>query len=196
MRGRGQILIIVALLIPVALLILAVAIDVGRLHRERNQMRRAAQAASDAGVSALAEEMATLGYERYRETIRTPSPTPDPLATPGPTSAVTPTPFPDQAVAWLQDEDREALTTDPIRSRVINVTQEFARLNGLHPDDPSIQEFEILYPQPEFNPYNLEQDLLRLSVRVRGRSLMLLAGLVGREYVEFSVEAASQMQVR
>lgn len=159
-------------------------------------MRRAAQAASDAGVSALAEEMATLAFERHQEAMATPSPTPDPLATPIPTLEMTSTPPPDDVAAWLQDEDREALTKDPIRSRVISVAEEFARLNGLDPADANIQEFEVRYPQPGFNPYDPAQGMLRLSVHARSRSLMLLAGLVGREYLEFTVEAASQVGVR
>ncbi len=196
MRRRGQILIIVAVLVPVALLFLAVAIDIARLYQERAQMRRAAQAASDAGASALAEEMATLASKRYEGAMMTPSSTPSPLATPNPTAELTPTPPLDQPAAWLQDEDREALTQDPIQGRVVGVAEEFARLNGLDPEDPEVTVFEVRYPQPGFNPFDPDQDMLRLSVRARGRSLMLLAGLVGREYVEFTVEAASQVRVR
>jgi hypothetical protein len=196
MKRRGQILIIVAVLVPVALLLLAVAIDMGRMYQERGQMRRAAQSASDAGASALAEAIATLAFERYQEIQATPSPTPDPLATPSPTAEVTPTPPLDRAGAWLQDEDREALTQDPIRGRVLEVAEEFARLNGLDPEGADITEFEVRYPQLGFNPYDSSHGVLRLSVRARGRSLMLLAGLVGREYVEFTVEAASEVRVR
>jgi hypothetical protein len=196
MRSRGQILIILAFLIPIALLIIGVAIDVGRLYRQRAQVERAAQSAANAGVSALAEEMATLAFARYEDALSTPSATPDPLATPEPTPEGNSTPPSQDLPGWLQDEDRAALTVDPIRSRVIEVVELYASLNELDTEAESIQTLEIIYPQLGFNAYNPGLASLRLSVRVRGRSLMLLAGLVGREYVDFSVEAASQLQIR
>lgn len=196
MKSRGQILIILAFLIPIGLLIIAVAIDVGRLYRERAQAERAAQSAANAGVSALAEELATLAVARYQEAVSTPSATPDPAITAEPTQIATPTPPIQELTGWLRDDDRAALAWDPIRSRVIEVAEDYASLNDLDPERENIQALEITYPQTGFDPYDQDHTTLRLSVRVRGRSLMLLAGLVGREYVDFSVEAASELGIR
>ena len=64
MKPRGQMLIVVAILLMVVLMILAVAVDGGRLLAERARLRRAAQAAADAGIGLVSEAMVTQAAAR------------------------------------------------------------------------------------------------------------------------------------
>lgn len=188
MNRRGQILIIVAILISVTLMLLAVAIDGGRLIIERARMKRAAQAAADAGISIIAEQMVTLAVAQQTKMASTPSPTP-----PG---AMTSTPSPLQVHRWLSDEARSTLVSPPIQTMAAEVALDYARVNGLDASDQDTLEINIVYPQPDYSPDDPGIQTLRLLVSVRRRATILLAGLLDRDFVDLTAEGLSEIPQR
>jgi hypothetical protein len=188
MRKRGQILIVVAILISVTLLLLAVAVDAGRLYIERARMKRAAQAAADAGISVVAEEMVTLAVAR--QTVMAGTSTPTPPAT------VTPTPPLGEVQGWLTDEDRATLVSDPIQEKAEAAALAFAHVNGLSISDPDMLEMKVVYPQPGYAPDNPAIRTLRMLMSVRRRATILLAGLLGQDFIDLSVQGLSEVPQR
>ncbi|MCK5052978.1 MAG: hypothetical protein KAR65_01790 [Anaerolineales bacterium] len=188
MRRKGQILIIVAVLIPVSLLLLAVAVDAGRLFIERGRMKRAAQAAADAGISVVAEEMVTLAVARQTTMASTPSPTP-----PG---VMTATPFPGDVIAWLHDDDRATLVSDTVFGIVATEVFDYAKRNGFDVANPDTLAISITYPQPGYAPDNASIPVLRLLVSIRQRATILLAGLLSDQWVDLAIEGQSEIPQR
>ncbi|MGD8814844.1 MAG: pilus assembly protein TadG-related protein [Anaerolineales bacterium] len=187
MNRRGQIVIIIAILIPVVLLFLAVAVDGGRLYTEKAQLQRGLQSGADAGMSLVAEQMVTLAVARQTAVAQTQTPT-----SPFPTA----TPFPDDVVAWLTDDDRATLVSAPIRASVQAEALAFAERNGIDAADEAILELDVVYPQLGYDPYNPSLDVLRLRISARRHIRFLLAGLLGHEFVEFTSEAVSELRQR
>jgi hypothetical protein len=188
MNRRGQVLILVAVLIPVALLLLAVAVDAGRLYIEQGQVKRAAQAAADAGISVVAEQIVTLAVARQTHLAGTWTPTRP--------ATRTATPPLRQAFGWLSDEGRAALVSEPLRSTPEAAALGYALRNCLDPDDPSTLELRVTYPQAGYDPRDPSISTLDFLVTVRRRVSILLAGLLGRDFVELEVEAQSQVPQR
>lgn len=188
MSGRGQVILIVAVLIPVVLLFLAVAVDAGRLYIETARLERALQSGADAGMSLAAEQMVTLVVARQTAIASTPTPD-SPL--PG-----TPLPSPDDLYAWLTDDDRATLVGPAISAVVREEALAYAALNGVDASDPEILELAVIYPQSGFDPYNADITSLRLELNARRRATILLAGLLGREFAELSSEAMSGLRIR
>ncbi len=185
---RGQVVVLIAVLIPIALLLLAVAVDAGRLYAERGQLERALQAGSDAGISVVAEQMVTLAVAR--QTAMADGPTPEPPET------ATPTPPLDDVVAWLTDDDRAALVSESMRATALAEALDYAARNGIDISNPEILEVEVTYPQAGFDPSNESSITLRVKLVAKQRARMLLAGLLGREFVELTGEAISEIRVR
>lgn len=188
MRRKGQILIIVAVLIPVLLLLLAVAVDAGRLFIERGRMKRTAQAAADAGISVVAEQMVTLAVARQTVMASTPSPAP-----PG---VMTATPFPGDVPAWLQDEDRSTLVSDAILGFAATEAVEYANRNGFDVANLDTLAIDITYPQPGYTPGNASIPVLRLLVSIRQRATILLAGLLSDQWVNITAEGQAEIPQR
>jgi hypothetical protein len=188
MNRRGQVLIVVAILIFVTLLLLAVAVDAGRLYIERARMKRAAQAAADAGISVVADRMVTQAVARQTAVAGTPSPTP-----PG---TGTPTPPLGDVIAWLTDEDRALLVSDIVAVDAEASALEYAAHNGLDPADPDTLDLEVAYPQDGYTPENVAIRSLRLLVRVRRRTTVLLAGLLGEAFMDLDAEGLSEIPQR
>ncbi|NIS82214.1 MAG: hypothetical protein GTO14_18865 [Anaerolineales bacterium] len=188
MSQRGQILIVIAVLILVVLLLLAVAVDAGRLYIERARMQRAAHAAADAGISVVAEQMVTQAVARQTLLAATPSPT-------GP-AVMTATPPLWDVQAWLTDEDRAALVSSSVQAAVIGVAMDYAERNGYDTSDPETILVSAEYPQAGYTPDDPDIRTLRFSVIVRRRTIILLAGLLGEEFVELSVEGMSEIPQR
>lgn len=188
MSDRGQVVLIVAVLIPVVLLFLAVAVDAGRLYIEKARLERALQSGADAGMSLAAEQMVTLVVARQTDIASTPTPD-SPL--PG-----TPLPSPDDLYAWLTDDDRATLVSPANRAAVQAEALEYAARNGVDSSDPEILEIAVIYPQGGFDPYNEGITSLRLELNARRRMTILLAGLLGREFTELSGEAMSELRIR
>ncbi len=188
MRPKGQILIIVAVLIPVTLLMLAVAVDSGRIFIERGRVQRAAQSGADAGISVIAEQMVTLAVARQTVLASTPSPTP-----PG---TMTATPLPADVSAWLTDDDRATLVAPEIQSTAAAEAREYTSKNGFDTSDPQTLLIEVTYPQPGYDPYDHSETTLNLFVKIRRRTTVLLAGLLGESLIDLESEAQSEIPQR
>jgi hypothetical protein len=188
MNRRGQVLIVVAILISVTLLLLAVAVDAGRLYIERARMKRAAQAAADAGISVVADRMVTQAVARQTVMAGTPSPTPPGMSTP--------TPPINDVIAWLTDEDRATLVSDAVADDAETAARDYAARNGLDPADPDTLSLEVIYPQDGYMPENIGIRSLRLLVSVRRRTTVLLAGLLGEAFVDLDADGLSEIPQR
>lgn len=188
MKHRGQILIIVAILIPVTLLLLAVAVDSGRIFIERGRMQRAAQSGADAGISVVAEEMITLVVARQTIFASTSSPTP-----PG---TMTATPPPGDVAAWLDDEDRATLASPLIQATAAAEARDYASRNGYDSGDPQTLLVEVTFPQPGYDPTDSGEKTLNLFVMIRRRTTVLLAGLLGESLILLDSEAQSEIPQR
>lgn len=188
MNKRGQILILIAVLIPLLLLFVAVAVDAGRLFIERARLQRSAQAAADAGISVVSEQMVTLAVSRQTVMAATPSPTP-----PG---TMTATPHPGDIQAWLQDEDRLTLTSGSLRATAIAEARLYAQYNQIGLSDPGITRLEIDFPQSGYDPVAPGIRVLRFSVEVTRTATVLLAGLLGESFVNLNVLGQSEIPQR
>ncbi len=188
MSKRGQILIIIAFLIPVLLLFLAVAVDAGRLFIERGRMKRAAQGAADAGISVIAEQMVTQVVARQTIQASTPSPTPP--------SLMTATPALGDLQAWLTDEDRATLVSPPIQTAAGAEARLFASANGFNIADPQTLAVEFQFPQDGFDPADEGIKTLRFRVSIERREVVLLAGLLNQSFVHLEVDGLSEIPQR
>lgn len=180
MSRRGQIVIVVAILLIVVLTLLAVAVDAGRLYVERARLARAAQAGADAGLVNVADEIGRLAATRQAEAAASPCP------------VCTPTPDPAKPERWLTEDDRSALIAPPMQTQVASVAQDYARRNGPAPGDPRPLMVEVRYP----HGYNPSGPTVRLRVSVTRRVIILLAGLLGRDFVDLTGEAISEVRQR
>jgi hypothetical protein len=182
-KGRGQVVVIVAVLIPIVLLMLAVAVDAGRLYAENARLERALQSGADAGISVVAEYMVTLAVARQTACGLTPNPE-------------TPYPSPDDITGWLTNDDRATLVSASIQATAQAVAMSYAARNGIAAGAPDVLEVQASYPQRGFNPYDAGILSLRLKLSARLRARILLAGLLGSEFVELRGEAISELRVR
>lgn len=177
MTARGQMLIVVAILLMVVLMILAVAVDGGRLLVERARVRRAAQAAADAGIGLVAEHMVTQAAARQTQAAG--------LPTCAPAGPCTPTPALNDVPAWLTDDDRATLVAPPMQTQVAAESSRYALLNGF-------PQAEVGYPQG----YDSGGPAVRIAVTLRRRASILLAGLLDREWVDLAESSLSQIPQR
>jgi hypothetical protein len=191
MSKHGQVLIVVAVLLTVALLLLALAVDGGRLYLERGRLERSAQAAADAGIGRVAEHMVTLVVPRMTEAASLPGCEADAgYGTPGATC--TATPLPQEIAHWLTDDDRATLVAPVVRTQVASEARAYAVRNQLREEDPETLELEIDFPYA----HNPQGATLRLLVSARRRVAILLAGLLGRGFVELSAQGLSEIPQR
>jgi hypothetical protein len=189
-RGNGQILIVIAILLMVGLTLLAVAIDAGRLMIERTRLERGAQSAANAGLGWVAEQIVTLAVPRMTAAAGQPACTPD-AGYGTPAAACTATPEPAAIARWLTDEDRARLVSPPMQTAAASEAIVYARRNGLGLE-PSPAAVWVEYPHDD-RPLSSE---LRLLVSVQHRATILLAGLLGHEFVDLSAESQSELPLR
>jgi len=187
----GQIIVIVAILLMVALLFLAVAVDVGRLFVERSRLERAAQAAADAGIGVVAERMATQAGPRQTEAAARAPCVPDAgYGTPG--ASCTSTPQPAHAEHWLTDDDRATLTAPEMQTEAVAEAMAYAAANRAATADPGVIDLDVDYP----NDYRPSDPGVQMRVSVLARLSFLLAGLLGEDEVDVNVEAISEIPQR
>jgi len=177
MKPRGQMLVVIALLLMVLLMLLAVAVDGGRLVVERTRLRRSAQAAADAGIGLVAEQMVTQAAARQTQAALLPT-----CAPAGPCS---PTPAINDVPGWLTDDDRATLVAPPMQTQVAAEAMDYAQRN----ESP---EAEIRYP----DSYDPGAPEVRVLVTLRRRATILLAGLLGQEWVDLAEQGLSQVPQR
>jgi len=181
MRIRGQILVIAAILLSIGLLILAVAVDGGRVYLEHLRLERSAQSAADAGIGVAAEQVVTLAAARQTEAAEAPACA---ATFPAPCTP-TPPPFPIQA--WLTEADRQALVSAAIQAEVESVARSYAEQNGLASETTFVD-----YP---FD-YQAQDAVVRVRVRTRRQLEILLAGLLDPDWVNLEAAAVAQVPQR
>lgn len=188
MRPKGQVVVIVAIALTVILTLLAVAVDGGRLYIQRSRLDRGAQAAADAGIGWVAEEMVTLAVPRQTDAAGRAACVPD--GDYGESGAsCTATPLPAEIAHWLNDDDRATLTAPEAQETAEAVAREYAARNGIHTADPEIEALVFTYPYA----YDSEAPNVHFRSLVRQRVTVLLVGLLGREFA--SVEGIGQAEI-
>jgi hypothetical protein len=210
-RQKGQLLIVIAIVISIAMLFLAVAVDAGRLYLERNRMRRGAQSAADAGVGLAAEEMVEIAEFRREDAIKKwqeeveeaqmewedaclggvnfpddPAPDPDPEINCD--EEFEPEPFEPcdpEPQCWLLPEDWVTMQGGTISNAVEREALNYARLNGFDLNDPITLALNVTY---EVDAGKLE---LLVNVQIRRQASILLVGLLGQSFAVLDVEGES-----
>jgi uncharacterized membrane protein len=177
MKPRGQMLIVVAILLAIVLMLLAVAVDGGRLMIERTRLRRSAQASADAGIGLVAEHMVTHAAVRQTQAAA--------LPTCAPGMPCTPTPALNDVTGWLTDDDRATLVAPPMKTQVAAEARQYAQLNDF-------ASAEVIYPQD----YDPDAPVVRVLVTLRRRATILLAGLLEEEWVDLVEQGLSQIPQR
>jgi hypothetical protein len=213
MKGqRGQLLIVIAIVVSIAMLLLAVAVDGGRLFLERNRIARGAQAAADAGVGLAAEEMVGFAEERRDEALEdyqqeaqdaqeeweeackagltddeevTP-------ADPGINCDEEPEPEPfepcePEPQCWLEDEDWVKMDSSSVRDQVELESLEYARANGFERDDPNTLKVEVEYEVDK------TEESIQVRVTIERRTTIVLVGLLGGSFVNLEAEGLSEL---
>ena len=176
MNERGQVLVVVAVLLIAGLFLLALAADGGRLYVERIRLRRAAQSSADAGIGWVSEQMVTLAVPRQTEAARRSACVPDgDYGEEGATC--TATPLPEDIHHWLEDEDRSTLVSPEVRATAADVARNYAERNDVRAGGPDSVDIDINYPYL----YQEDSPVIRFQVAVRRRTTILLAGLLGSE---------------
>ncbi|NIM93008.1 MAG: hypothetical protein GTO18_04765 [Anaerolineales bacterium] len=176
MNERGQLLVVVAFVISAAMLLLAVAVDGGRLFIRRNQMKRAAQSAADAGVSVAAERMVELAEERRGGSVEGTS------VGSGDEKGGSCQPEPQ---CWLSEEDWDTLSSSQVRALVEAEALDFAGRNGF-----SMGSTGALAINVDYSVQPMEQ-ILQVGVTIRSRTTILLVGLLSQDFVDLEVHGFS-----
>jgi hypothetical protein len=177
-------LVVVAILLMVVLLLLVLAVDVGRLFIERGRLRRAAQAAADAGVAVVAEQMVTLAIPRQTEAAARPACVPDAdFGTPG--ASCTATPSPRRAEHWLTDDDRASLVAPAIQTQAAAEAFDYAQRNG-------VGDLSVTYPF-DYDPAGTG---LRMLTEIETRLVVLFAGWLGKDSIEVPAQGLSEIPQR
>jgi len=187
MNRRGQVLMIVAFLLPIALLLVAIAIDAGRIFIERGRTQRAAGAAANAGISVVSERMVNLASARQTQAASVGMSTGSHMPTA--------TPPPGNPVAWLTDEDRAVLVSTAVRSEAFAEAVRYLEENGFDATRAAL-EVHINYPQAGYDPYATQITELSMRVQLEWRLDILLAGLLKEDWVKLAADARSQIPQR
>lgn len=165
---RGQVILIVAVLLVVLLFLLAVLIDAGRLFVEQQEINRALDAAGKAGLILVGDRMVTQVVAAQTAAA---SITPG-EGTPGPTP--TRTPGPDDFYAWLTDEDRQTLVAPPLQTLVATQVLGSLEENGFGKDHPQVIYIGISYPED----YNLDDQTLEILLNFDRRVVILFGKIL------------------
>jgi hypothetical protein len=185
------VIVIVAFLLMVLLLLLAVAVDGGRLYIERARAARAVQAAADAGIGLVGEEMVTLAVPRQTEAAGRPACLPDAgFGTPG--ASCTATPFPGEISHWLTDDDRATLVAVEAQTAVAAEALDYAARNGLDESDPEVLSLDVEYP----HDYDPAGPAVQILVAVKRRATILLSGLLGQDSITLESRGLSELPQR
>ena len=180
MNARGQMIIIVAVIIMVMTLMLAVMVDGGRVYLEKSKAERAVQAGADGGIGIVSEAIVTLAAAQQA------------TANAAPCGVCTPTPDPQKADQWLSDDDRATLISPPVQTQVAIAAVNYASQNGVGTSDPSIHSFRIDFP----HTYHPDRATLQIRVSAVKQTSLLLVGLLNREWVNLPVQGISEVRQR
>lgn len=169
---RGQVILIVAVLLVVLLFLLAVLIDSARLFVEQQEINRALDAAGKAGLIVVGDRMVTqvVSAQTAAASI-TPSVTLS-GGTPGPTP--TQTPGADEFYDWLSDDDRQTLVAPPFQTLVATQVLGSLNENGFGKDNPNIINIGISYPES----YHLDDQTLEILLTLDRRVVIIFGKIL------------------
>lgn len=88
-------------------------------------------------------------------------------------------------LGWLTDEDRATLVAPLMQTQVAAEAQQYAQRN-------EFPEAEVRYPES----YDPGASVVRIMVTLRRRATILLAGLLGEEWVDLAGQGLSQVPQR
>jgi len=171
----GQVIVIVAVLLVVTLLFLAVIIDGARLMVERQELKRAADAAGKAGLIVIGDQMVTQVVSAQTAAASITLTATPAGSTPGPT--LTPTPESDDFYAWLSDEHRKTLVAPPMQTLVATQALNSAEENGLGLSNPAVTGIDITYP----DQYLPEDQILQVDIKIHRIVAIIFGGLFDLE---------------
>jgi len=186
----GQVIVIVAVLLLLVLFLLALLIDGSKLIMERQQMKRAADAAGKAGMMVAADRMVTqVAAAQTESASRSPSSTPD---SPSASAGESLLPSPDDFYPWLKDDHRATLVSPPLQTMV--VSQVYEHLERVNSDylDPGNCNLQVEYPYQ----YHPEAQQLQLSVQMRRKVSLIFGGLLGSNKGMIHVESRQSLPQR
>jgi hypothetical protein len=180
---QAQIVIIVAVLLMVTLIFLAVVIDGARLMIERQELKRAADAAGKAGLIVVGDRMVTQVVQAQTATTKaTVTPTSE-GSTPGPT--LTPTDPGDEFFSWLDDDHKQTLVAPPMQTLVTTYAIAYAEENELGPSHPAVIVIGVDYPYH----YHPDDHHLQIYVRIRRKVSVMFGFMLGIPEGELSGDA-------
>lgn len=179
---------IVAIVLTGVLTLLALAVDGGRLYIERNQLDRAAQSASDAGIGWVGEQMVTLSVSRQTEAAVRPACLPD-GAFGDVGASCTATPQPNEISHWLNDDDRATLVGPEIQQTAEAVAREYAARNGVNSSSRASEDMEFVYPYA----YDPKAPTLAFRTTLRRQVTVLLVGLLATRFAH--VQGVGQAEI-
>ena len=190
----GQVVIVVAVLLMIVLTMMALLVDGGRLLREKQELKRAADAAGKAALISVADEMVSRAVDAMTATAQpAETPHPDPTTSgPSGSSSTTPTPGPVDLMRWLSEEDLEVLVSSPLRTTVANRVHDHLEINQFGLSNPRITEIEVMYPY-RYHPQ--DRDLLVL-VRVRRKIKVIFGSLLMPEEGVITCESRQSLPLR
>lgn len=186
----GQVIVIVAVLLLLVLFLLALIIDGSKLIMERQQMKRAADAAGKAGMMVAADRMVTQVAAAQTESASlAPSSTPE---SPSATAGESPLPSPDDFYPRLNDDHRATLVSPPLQTMVVShIYQHLERVNSDYLD-PGYCDLQVEYPYR----YHPEEQKLQLSVQMRKNVSLIFGGLLGSDKGMIHVESRQSLPQR
>jgi len=186
---RGQIIVIIGLLLMVALTILAVIMDGARLMLKQQELIRAADAAGKAGLIAVGDQLVVQAGEAQSAATRT-------AAAPAPGGTVpgwTSTPAPQGDVfSWINEDHRQTLVAPPMQTLVSAQVLGSAEENGLGLSNPSVSDFRIIYPLE----YNRDDQAIRIGVQIQQTVMILFGKLLNLESGEVTGYAEQEIPQR
>ena len=190
-QARGQAVILVAVALIGLLMLLAWVVDSGRLFAERQRLARAVEGAAKAGLVVVADRMVTQAVARQTEAALRP-----PCIADGEFGSLvgicTATPSPQDVASWLTDLDRTELISPAMQTPVAQAVEDYAARNGIEPSSSGVDELEVHFP----HDHNFGDRRLTLRVVARRVFTVLLAGLLGQERAEITVETLQFLDQR
>jgi len=159
---RAQIVVILAVLLVIFLLILAFLLDVSRLMIQKQTIFRAADSAGKAGLLVVADEMVTQIGFASKQTAEISGTLP---------AVETGTPEPNQHLDLLDDDCRQTLIADPMRTKVAGEVLEIIESNELDQYSTGVDSLEILFPAED----RLDGKYVEIIVRVKEKVDLLFS---------------------
>ena len=187
---RGQVMIIVGILLVVTLLFLGSLIDGARLFIKKQEINRLLDAAGKAGLIVAGDRMVTQVISAQTAAV---------AVTPHPTSnkdslGLTPTktPAPVDFFAWLTEADHQTLVAPPMQTIVARHALGSLEKNGLDQDNPDLIDVSIIYPYQ----YNPGDQTLIILMKLDYRAAIIFGKILNHNQGVLSVSSKQTIPLR